>query len=164
MIILGNIIALIASILMVYTGLLKDKKLIVYLQTIQIGLSVVSNIVLGGITGAIINFLGMIRNILCYKNKLGIIEKIIISILAVGLSICFNNLGIVGYTPALSTVVYIWCMTTKDIKKFKLLIIFTMFVWFIYDVYIKNYSAATFDFLTLFANFVTLNRKKKNIL
>lgn len=45
--IIGNIIALTASLLMVYSGILKEKNKILYVQTVQIGLSVVSNIVLG---------------------------------------------------------------------------------------------------------------------
>ena len=85
-IIIGNIIALIASILMVYSGILKEKKKILYIQTIQIGLFVIGNLVLGGITGAIINALGCIKNILYYKDKLGLKEKIIITVLAVVLS------------------------------------------------------------------------------
>ena len=55
-IILGNIIALIASILMVYSGIIRQKKKILYVQTIQIGLSVISNIVLGGITASMPSF------------------------------------------------------------------------------------------------------------
>ena len=35
------------------------------------------------VTGAIINILSCVRNILCYKNKLGLKEKIIITILSV---------------------------------------------------------------------------------
>ena len=95
-ILIGNLIAIIASGLMIYTGILKEKKKIIYIQTIQIGLSVVSNIVLGGITGAIINALSCIRNILCYKDKLDIKSKIIITILSVVLSFIFNNLEIIG--------------------------------------------------------------------
>lgn len=106
-IIIGNIIALIASILMVYSGMLKQKKKILYFQTVQIGMSVISNIILGGITGAIINALSMIRNILCYKNKLGLKEKIIITILAIILTFKFNNLGYIGLLPLISTVSYI---------------------------------------------------------
>ena len=44
----GNIIAFIASILMVYSGLLKQKQKILYFQTIQFGLAVISNIIFGG--------------------------------------------------------------------------------------------------------------------
>jgi hypothetical protein len=46
--IMGNVIALLASLLMVYSGTLKQRNKILYFQTIQIALSVISNIVLGG--------------------------------------------------------------------------------------------------------------------
>ena len=46
-ILIGNLIAIIASGLMIYTGILKEKKKIIYIQTIQIGLLVISTIVLG---------------------------------------------------------------------------------------------------------------------
>lgn len=155
-IIIGNIIALIASILMVYSGMLKQKKKILYFQTVQIGMSVISNIILGGITGAIINALSMIRNILCYKNKLGLKEKIIITILAIILTFKFNNLGYIGLLPLISTVSYIWLINIKDVRKFKLLIIFTMLMWLIYDVVIKSYTSAIFDFMNIIANMLTL--------
>ena len=161
-IIIGNIIALIASILMVYSGMLKQKKKILYFQTVQIGMSVISNIILGGITGAIINTLSMIRNILCYKDKLGLKEKIVITILAVILTIKFNNLGYIGLLPLISTIVYIWLMNIKDVKKFKLSIGFTMLMWFIYDIVIKSYTSAIFDFMNIVANIVTLFKIKND--
>lgn len=155
-IIIGNIIALIASILMVYSGILKQKEKILYFQTVQIGMLVISNIILGGITGAIINALSMIRNILCYKNKLGLKEKIIITILTIILTFKFNNLGYIGLLPLIGTVSYIWLMNIKDVRKFKLLIIFTMLMWLIYDVVIKSYTSAIFDFMNIIANMLTL--------
>ena len=162
MIILGNIVALIASILMVYSGLLKQKRKIIYFQTVQIGLSVLSNIILGGITGAIINALSLVRNILCYKDKLGIKEKIVITVLAVTLSLLFNNLAFIGILPLISTVVYIWLMNIKDVTKFKILVIFTMVLWCIYDLYIKSYSSAAFDFFNIVANVVAIFRIKSH--
>ena len=103
-VIIGNIIALAASLLMVYTGILNNKKKILYFQTMQIGMFVISNIILGGVTGAIINILSMIRNILCYKNKLELKEKVIITILSVVLSLKVNNLVNVGLLRLISTV------------------------------------------------------------
>ena len=138
----------------------KTKEKILYFQTVQIGMSVISNIILGGITGAIINALSMIRNILCYKDKLELKEKIVITILSVVLTFKFNNLGYIGLLPLISTVSYIWLMNVKNVKKFKLLIAFTMFVWFIYDVVIKSYTSAIFDFMNIVANIVTLFKIK----
>lgn len=160
-IIIGNIIALIASILMVLAGLQKKKKKILFIQIIQIALSVISNLVLGGYTGAIINALSCVRDILCYKDKMGTREKIIIIILAVGLSLIFNNLGWIGLLPLIATVVYISFMNTKDVVKFKLLIIFSMVMWLIYDLYIKSYTSGVFDFASIIANLIAIWQIKK---
>ncbi len=160
-IIIGNVIALIASLLMVYSGIIKQKKKILYVQTIQIGLSVVSNIVLGGIVGAIINAISCIRNILCYKDRLGLKEKIVITILATFLSIKFNNLGLIGILPLISTITYLWLMNTKNVIKFKTLIIFTMILWFTYDLTIKSYSSAIFDLMTAITNTYSIIKLSK---
>lgn len=167
--VIGNIIALIASLLMVYTGFIKKKDRILYVQTIQILLFVISSTILGGITGAIINALSCIRNILAYKDKLGIKAKLIIILLSIVLSLKFNNLGIIGLLPVVSSVLYIWLMNTKDIVKFKLLIIVTMIIWLIYDIYIKSYTSSIFDFATVIANCISIfqlirsNNKNKNV-
>lgn len=163
-IIIGNIIALIASLIMVYSGSLKRKKEILYAQTIQIGLFVLSNFILGGITGAIINIFNFIRNILCYKDKLDLKAKIILIILSATISIMFNNLGFIGLLPVISTVVYIILMNTKDIIKFKLLNVFSIFTWLIYDLVIKSYTSVIFDFMGIVANIfaiIQISLKKK---
>ena len=83
-------------------------------------------------------------------------EKIVITILATILTLKFNNLGYIGLLPLISTVSYVWLMNIKDVKKFKWLIVFTMLMWFIYDVVIKSYTSAIFDFMNIVANIVTL--------
>lgn len=160
--IIGNIIALIASVIMVYSGLLKSKKKILYAQTIQICLSVVSNIVLGGIVGAIVNFISAIRNILCYKDKLNLVSKIIITIFVTGLSIKFNNIGMIGLLPLISTITYLWLMNTKNIVYFKLLIMFTMILWFIYDLFIKSFTSSIFDMMTVITNVYSIIKIKNS--
>jgi len=160
----GNLIAFIASILMVYSGVIKKKKKILYIQTMQIILSGLSNFVLGGITGVIINILSCIRNILCYHNKLKWKEKIIIVTLALILSLNFNNLGIIGLLPVVSIVIYTLYINIQDVVKFKMLIIFSMLLWFVYDLYINAYVAAIFDFMSIITNIISvinINNKKK---
>lgn len=160
---IGNIVALVASIIMVYSGYLKQKNKILYAQTMQIGLSVLSNIILGGITGAIINAISCVRNILCYKEKLNNITKIILIVLATILSLKFNNLGIIGLLPLISTITYILLMNIKNVIKFKCLIIFTMILWCYYDLYIQSYTSACFDFVCILVNVVAIIQIKKKI-
>ena len=154
--IIGNIIALIGSLIMVYSGIIKNKKKIIYAQTIQIMLFSVSNFILGGITGALVNLVCCVRNILCYKNKLGNKEKTILLLVVAVLSIYFNTQGIIGYIPLISTIVYTLFMNTKDVLKFKYLVIFSMFTWFIYDIFIKSYTSAIFDFFSVISNAIAI--------
>ena len=69
-VVIGNIISLLASVLMTYSGYIKSKGKFLIVQIIQMSLSALSNFILGGITGTIINLVNIIRNVLCYKNKL----------------------------------------------------------------------------------------------
>lgn len=156
--IIGNLVAFIASLILVYVGYIKDKKKILYMQTIQIGLFVVSNLILGGIAGAIINAISCIRNILCYKDKLGIKEKVIITILSAIFTVQFNNIGLFGYLPLVSTILYLWTMNTKDIIKFKKILIITLVLWFIYDATIKSYTSVIFDLASIVANYVSIKQ------
>ena len=156
MIIIANIIALIASILMVYSGILKDKKKILFFQSVHIALYVVSNALLKGISGVIINTLSFIRNILCYNNKLNFAVKIILTIIIIPVTIYFNNRGVFGLLPLVAALLFLWCMTVKDIKIFKLLIIITTLMWSIYDFYIQSYTSFMFDLLTIAANIISI--------
>lgn len=160
-IIIGNAIALIACILMVYSGTLKKTKDVIYIQSIQIGLLTLSNIVLGGISGAIVNSLNLIRNIICYKEKLTILIKIIIITIMTILCIIFNTQGIIGYLPLLCSVIYTWLIDIKDVKKFKYLNIFVLSCWLIYDAYILSYTSALFDFGTIITNIIAINKINK---
>ena len=65
--IIGNIFGLLSSLLMVLIGLIKSKKKIIYVQSIQILVYAISNIFLGGFTGIIISIVNLFRNFLCYK-------------------------------------------------------------------------------------------------
>ena len=163
-IVFGNIVALIASLIMVGTGLIKNKKKIIYFQSIEIGLYVISNFILGGYPGAVINIVNFIRNILCYKEKLGTKEKGIIGLLSIVLTVLFNNMGLIGYLPLLASLIYLYLMNIKGIIKFKLVMIITMIMWLIYDFTIKSYTASLFDLLTAIAamySIYQITRKKK---
>ena len=77
-IVIGNIVALVGSVLMAYSGIIKEKPKILIVQTIQMLMLAISNIILGGVPGAIINSVNCVRNMLCYEEKLGFKEKIIL--------------------------------------------------------------------------------------
>ena len=138
-ILIGNFIALISSIIMICTGFVKNKKKILYVQNIQMLLAALCDMILGSAAGLISNLIGCVRNTLCYREKFGLKEKIIIGLLATIFTIYFNNLGMIGLLPLVSTLIYIIFMNTKSVIKFKILIIASLVLWCIHDFYIKSY-------------------------
>ena len=161
----GNTIALIASILMLVSGIVKDRKKIIYIQTIQILGFALSDLILGGYTGTIVNLISLIRNYWCYNDMLTNTKKVILILLSITCSLLFNNLGFLGLLPLISTVVYTCFMDVKNTIKLKLLIMFTMILWLIYDSFIKSYTSAIFDFFSILANVVTIYQlsRKSNV-
>lgn len=159
-VVIGNIISLLASALMTYSGYIKSKGKFLIVQIVQMSLSALSNFILGGTTGTIINLVNIIRNVLCYKNKLNKYSIILILTLSISLSLYFNNLSFIGLLPLLSTILYTTLMNIKDIKKFKYLTITTMLLWLIYDICIMNYVSALFDLLTIGSNSIAIYQLK----
>lgn len=163
LVIIANIVALMASILMAYSGTLKKKKKMLFVQCIEKVLLVISNILLNGISGAIVNSISFIRNFLCYKNKLNLVAKIILTVIVIPITIYFNNCGLIGLLPLFAGVTFIWFMTVKDVKKYKLLIIITTAMWSVYNLYIQAYSTFAFEILTIITNTISIiiiNKKK----
>lgn len=157
---IGNMIALAASILQASSGLVKNKQKIIYMHSVQKIFGVISNLVLCGITGALMNLVGFIRNVLCYKHKLGIKEKIILIILSTALSLYANEINAISFLPMIATIIYTLLMDIKDIIKFKRLALVTTIMWFIYDIFINSYTGALFDLAYILTNLITIIRLK----
>ena len=160
--IVGNIIALLASLLFAYSGILKKKQKILIVQIIQKALSTISNIILKGYSGAIVHAISLIRNIICYYDKLSFIVKVIISLLTIILTFIFNNVGIIGILPLISSLIYLWFMDTKDIIKFKYLMLITIILWGIYDLTIKSYTSFAFNVFSGITTLISIVQIKKN--
>ena len=153
---IGNILMLIASILMVCVGLLKSNKRIVALQTVQMVIMTIGDFFLGSVPGAISSILAIVRNILCYNQKLGIVSKIVLIVILSISSLLFNNIGLLVLIPIFATAIFTWFIDTEDIVVMKVLIIATSLCWTIHDAYIHAYTILPFDIITIISTTVSL--------
>lgn len=165
LIVIANIIDFLASMVQIYTGVVKDKAKILLLQILQIGMQTVSMLLLGAIPGAINNVLSCIRNYLCYKEVFTWPIKILLIILSFVLTVLFNNQGLLGYLPFAVCTVYILMMDMKDEIKFKILVTMTFVPWTIYYLIIKSYTGALFAAITIVTSLWTLYKmiRTKNV-
>ena len=159
-ILIGNIIGFVGALSMVLVGLQNKKKNILYAQNLQMVLLAISNLVLGGFTGALVNIVGIFRNCLCIKKKLTPVWIEFITMITILLSILCNTNGIVGYLPCIATLIFLFSMNIKDVIKFKYILAFVMLLWFVYDLYILSYTTAIFDIVTFFTTMVTIRQLK----
>ena len=160
--IIGNIFGLIGSVVMIIVGSIKDKNKAILVQTLQLIILAISNLVLGSISGFIINLVSIVRNILSNKNKLNKLAIAIIITISTILTIKINSLGFIGYLPLINNIIFILFMNTKSDIKFKILMIIYITMWLIHDIYIKSYVTAIFDFMTIITSFITIFRIKNS--
>ena len=106
------------------------------------------------------NLIGFFRNILCYKHKLGLKEKLTLIILSTALSLYTNEINAITFLPMVATIIYTLLMDIKDIINFKKLALITTIMWFIYDIFIKAYTGAFFDLAYILTNSITIIRLK----
>ena len=159
-IIIANAIALIASIIMVLNGLIKDNKKVLASQCVQFTLSGIANFMLGGITGTISNALSFVRNVYSIRKPMSMSIKVILTIVQVGLSLYAGLNGWIDWLPIISNSIFTFTCDTDNRTFFKVSVMFTGALWLFYDLHYLNFSSATFDVLALISNTFTLIRLK----
>ncbi|WP_405729074.1 YgjV family protein [Anaerotignum sp.] len=155
-VIIANMIDLVASIILVGSGSIKQKTKILVVQIIQLLMQAASMLLLGGITGAISNVLSCFRNYLCYQEKLNAYWKAFFIAASIGMTILVNEQGLLGIIPAAVCTVFILFMDVKDPVKFKLLVTLSCIPWMFYHYFLKSYVGAIFDFASTITNTMTL--------
>ena len=158
---IGNMFALCASLILACSGLVRDKQRIIFMHCMQKLFGMVGNVILGGITGALMNLTCLIRNIFCYKHRLGIKTKIVLIVISTALVLYSNELSPISFLPMISTIIYTLLMDIKDVIRFKRLALVTTIMWFVYDIFIKSYAGAIFDFAYIITNLITIIRLKR---
>ena len=167
LILIANIVAFLSSLVLVLTGLINDKKRILIGSAFQKFLACISNVMLEGYSGAIGNVIGIVRNYLCYKDKLNITVKILLTIIQALLYLIFDDFNAITLLPFLATVLYTFLMV-YDAKKLKVLTIITTILWAIYNFYIQSYAGFVFKILSIITNIIGLfkiskiNKNNKN--
>ncbi len=153
-VLLGNGIATVGALLMVSTGFIKQRRNILIVQSAQFGVLGISNLILGGITGAVSNLLGILRNIYCLKCPLSsLLGWILLAVQGV-LTFALNSMGLIGWLPLVATAVLTFTINSKDEVVLKAAIILGQLCWMVYDLTIHNYVGLAFDVFTVFSNLI----------
>lgn len=151
---IGNAVSMIGCLIMVGIGFIKKKSHILMAQSVQCLFMGVGNLILGGVSGFICNVVTIARNLVFAKRDVTVSLKLFFITLQVILSLGSLSAGLIAWLPILSAAVFTWFLDTKSAATLKVVILSTQVMWLIYDLYYRNYVAATFDVLTMCSNLI----------
>lgn len=152
----GNIICFAASVIMTLMGLIKDKKKFLTAQCGMNGLFAVGNYILGGVSGAIVNVVSMIRNILCLKRKMGIGSRLVFIAVQIGLTVAAGCKDVIMWLPVIANCAFTWYMFSENMVLLKTIVIISQLLWTVFDFSISNFATVPFDIASVVTNTVSL--------
>ena len=155
-IILGNIVSLIGCTVMVLIGLIKNKERYIVMQTLQFGLNALSHFLLGGYGGTVASLVSVVRNIIISKWKCTTKIKIALIALQAVFTISTITSNPITWIPIIAAGMFTWYIDTKDVMWFKWVIIITLVMWAVYDIYHPNYVSVWFSAFTCITNGISM--------
>lgn len=154
--VLGNCISLMGCLIMVAVGFLQKKRHILIVQCVQCSLMGLSNLVLGGISGFICNYISIVRNLVFVKYPATKTLKLTFITLQILLNLRAILSGFLNCLPTVAASLFTWNLDTKSEVRLKCVILTTMVLWLIYDFIHRNYVACAFDVMTMISNGIGL--------
>lgn len=164
-ILLGNIICLVGAAVMALAGLIKGKRKFLLGQSISAGFFGAGALVLGGVSGFIVDVATIIRNLLSIRWRLNRWIKLAFIVVLVGCNYFFSDNGLIGWLPVIGGCVFTWFIDTENMILLKIVCVVTQIAWLIFDYSIQSYTSSAFDVLGLITNtvsVVSLVKDRKN--
>lgn len=165
---IGFIFSAIGATCLAAASFAKTKKHMLTWQLSDYFFTMIANFLLGGYTGAISISVSIIRNTLMIKNWDSIYSTILLVIIQISAGTYFNNLGLIGLLPLISSVSYtIVSFATDKVQWLRWVTVENMILWAFYDFTIKAYPALIMDvFITIttliaIAKYSSFGKKKK---
>lgn len=157
-ILIGNILCLIAAIIMTLMGMIKDRVKFIQAQSAMNIVYISAYAFLRGTSGIIVNVVTLIRNIICLKWKMNTPIKLVFIIGQIILGLYFGTNGLIAWFPVVACSIFTWYMDCDDAVKLRCVIIATQMMFMLYDFNVKAYTGFVFDILATITNSISLVR------
>jgi len=153
-VLIANIISFLALFFTFYASSRKEKKKVLFYQTIYMIMMLSTNIILKAHVAIITNLVAITRNIIVIKDINFKNSRYVFASIVVVFGLIFNNRGIVGFLPIIANL----CQTlvianpkSKDIHIHAALSV-SYSVWSIHGLLIQNYVSFATDFINALIN------------
>lgn len=154
---IGLIFSAIGATCLAISSFAKTKKSMLTWQLSDYFFTMIANFLLGGYTGAISISVSIIRNTLMIKKWDSIYTTVILVLIQVSAGTYFNNLGLIGFLPLISSVSYtIISFATNKVQWLRWVTVENMLLWSFYDFTIKAYPALFMDIVITITTLIAI--------
>lgn len=159
-ILLGNGIFFLGAVILMSLGLIRTKRMILIAQIVQEALMGIGMLILGGISGFIVDMVAIVRNLVCIRWKYTLKWKLVFIALQVGLYAAVGSEGFYGWMPVLAMALFTWFLDTDNVVLLKALIGIMQLMFLIYDSHIRNYVGIAVDITSMVTCVIGIIRTK----
>ena len=160
-IVLGNGVFFLGAVILVSLGLIRTKRNILIAQIAQEAFMGTGMLILGGISGFIVDMVAIVRNVVCIRWKYTLKWKLIFIASQVGLYAALGAEGLYGWLPVMAMCLFTWYLDTENVILLKVLIAVMQLMWLVYDISIVNYVGMVVDVVSAVTNVVGIFLVKK---
>lgn len=162
--ILSQILIILTYVFLCSTYFLKSKKKILVFCTISYLLQFFSFILLKGYTGASMDVVAVIRNILFLKDEKkekGNILLLLFIILLIIIVTIFTYNGILSLLSVIATIMFSYSVWQKNTKVYKIIGMPISMLWLSYYIYVKSLFGAILEGILLMCTIIGYILEKK---
>ena len=162
-IITGNVCSLLAMITDSVSSTRKSTKEVLLFQSISQVIYGVGTAILGGYSGAVQNFVSLLRNIFAMSGKKSKVLEWTFVALGVVLGLAFNNLGFMGLLPVIANFQYtIAVFRFKDNERaLKISFLFCAAMFFCFNFAIYNAVGVVSNLIIFITTLIAVLKPKK---
>lgn len=161
-ILVGNVIAFIASLMMVWASYIKDKRKSLMVNAAQLVVAATAGVVLKAYSAVIVDILGIPRNLLVAYDKTTPFSKAALVWCSVVFYMLFGTSGVIGVFPFIVLIAHILLLDIVNPIQYKYLTIVSAILWATYDFITHNYVGSAFDIATMIAATIAVVRIHKS--
>lgn len=156
-IVIGNIISLIAGIVLILSMWVNDEKAAYKYQFLNAFILMISSLFFFSWTGVTTMAIAAARNAMVYKDRLTINWTIIFIIISIVLGLLVNTMGVIGLLPIVAIVQITLCnYYLKSIKTIKAGFIINSAIYVVYFLAIFDISSAVIESITALIGLISL--------
>lgn len=165
----AHICALIGFIFLMISTQVKEKSKILLFQSLFSFFFFLQYILLGVYSASILNLVGLIRNIVYYKNNNKISTFfIIILTLLIGLLCTIHDMNnyifIISVIPLIINLLYAYVLSKNNIVLIKKIFLLCSIIWIIYDYFVSAYIGLICNSIEMFSYiFYFIKRKTEEL-